>query len=241
MRDLCEVPFPAALAHDADGEPIGLLSTILANTPRDKRDTKQPWLLAPTDLQAIKAAGVTFAVSMLERVIEEKARGAPELAPALRREITALIGDDLSRLKPGSKEAVALKKLLIDKGMWSQYLEVGIGPDAEIFTKAPPMAAVGHLAEIGVRPDSSWNNPEPEIVIVASSTGNIVGATLGNDVNLRDFEGSSARPRTTTPVPRLVPSFVCSTATSRWMMSARPTSICRSTARTDTGSAAVAR
>jgi fumarylacetoacetate (FAA) hydrolase family protein len=192
MRDLCEVPFPAALAHDADGEPIGLLSTILANTPRDKRDTKQPWLLAPTDLQAIKAAGVTFAVSMLERVIEEKARGAPELAPALRREITALIGDDLSRLKPGSKEAVALKKLLIDKGMWSQYLEVGIGPDAEIFTKAPPMAAVGHLAEIGVRPDSSWNNPEPEIVIVASSTGNIVGATLGNDVNLRDFEGRSA-------------------------------------------------
>ncbi|HVY18749.1 MAG TPA: fumarylacetoacetate hydrolase family protein [Bauldia sp.] len=192
MRDLCEARLPAALAHDAKGEPVGLLSEVLANTPRDRRDARRPWLLAPTDLQAIKAAGVTFAVSMLERVIEEKARGAPELAPALRREITALIGDDLSRLKPGSQEAMALKKLLIDKGMWSQYLEVGIGPDAEIFTKAPPMAAVGHLAEIGVRPDSSWNNPEPEVVIVASSNGAIVGAALGNDVNLRDFEGRSA-------------------------------------------------
>jgi fumarylacetoacetate (FAA) hydrolase family protein len=192
MRDLCEAPLPAALAHDAGGEPVGLLSAILANTPRDKRDPSRPWLLAPTDLQAIKAAGVTFAVSMLERVIEEKARGAPDLAPSIRREIGALIGDDLSRLKPGSQEAMALKQLLIEKGMWSQYLEVGIGPDAEIFTKAPAMAAVGHLAEIGVHPGSSWNNPEPEVVIVASSAGTIVGAALGNDVNLRDFEGRSA-------------------------------------------------
>ena len=192
MRDLCEAASPAALAIDAQGEPAGLIADILANTPRATRDPAKPWLLAPNDLQAIKAAGVTFAVSMLERVIEEKARGAPELAPAIRKEIGALIGDDLSRLKPGSAEAMALKRLLIDKGMWSQYLEVGIGPDAEIFTKAPPMAAVGHLAEIGVNPASSWNNPEPEIVLVAASTGAIVGATLGNDVNLRDFEGRSA-------------------------------------------------
>jgi fumarylacetoacetate (FAA) hydrolase family protein len=192
MRDLCEAPMPAALAHDAEGEPIGLVADILANTPRAKRDPKKPWLLAPTDLQAIKAAGVTFAVSMLERVIEEKARGAPDQAPAIRKEIGALIGDDLSRLKPGSPEAMALKKLLIEKGMWSQYLEVGIGPDAEVFTKAPAMAAVGHLAEVGVYPGSSWNNPEPEIVVIAASTGMIVGAALGNDVNLRDFEGRSA-------------------------------------------------
>ena len=192
MRDLCEAPLPAALAIDTEGEPIGLLADILANTPRGTRNPRTPWLLAPTDLQAIKAAGVTFAVSMLERVIEEKARGAPEQAPAIRAEIGALIGDDLSRLKPGSPEAMALKKLLIEKGMWSQYLEVGIGPDAEIFTKAPPMAGVGHLAEIGVNPASTWNNPEPEIVLVAASSGAIVGATLGNDVNLRDFEGRSA-------------------------------------------------
>jgi fumarylacetoacetate (FAA) hydrolase family protein len=192
MRDLCEAPLPAALAIDTEGEPIGLLADILANTPRATRNPRTPWLLAPTDLQAIKAAGVTFAVSMLERVIEEKARGAPEQAPAIRAEIGALIGDDLSRLKPGSPEAMALKKLLIEKGMWSQYLEVGIGPDAEIFTKAPPMAGVGHLAEIGVNPASTWNNPEPEIVLVAASSGAIVGATLGNDVNLRDFEGRSA-------------------------------------------------
>ncbi|MCR4282446.1 MAG: fumarylacetoacetate hydrolase, partial [Bauldia sp.] len=192
MRDLCEAPMPAGLAYDATGEPVGLLADILANTPREARDRSKPWLLAPLDLQAIKAAGVTFAVSMLERVIEEKARGAPDQAAAIRTEIGALIGDDLGRLKPGSAEAMALKKLLLEKGMWSQYLEVGIGPDAEIFTKAPPMAAVGHLAEIGVNPASTWNNPEPEIVLVAASSGAIVGATLGNDVNLRDFEGRSA-------------------------------------------------
>ncbi len=192
MRDLCEAPEPAGLAHDAAGEPIGALDDILANTPRATRDPARPWLLAPTDLQAIKAAGVTFAVSMLERVIEERTRGAPEHAAEVRAEIGGLIGPDLSRLKPGSPEAMALKDLLIDKGLWSQYLEVGIGPDAEIFTKAPPMAAVGHLAEIGIHPMSSWNNPEPEVVLVAAATGAIVGATLGNDVNLRDVEGRSA-------------------------------------------------
>jgi fumarylacetoacetate (FAA) hydrolase family protein len=192
MRDLCEAPSPAGLAHDIDGEPIGLLADILANTPRQRRDPARPWLLAPIDLQAIKAAGVTFAVSMLERVIEEQARGAPDKAATIRKEMQTAIGDDLARLKPGSDQAMALKQHLIDKGLWSQYLEVGIGPDAEVFTKAPPMAAVGHLAEIGIRPDSSWNNPEPEVAVVVASSGEIVGATLGNDVNLRDFEGRSA-------------------------------------------------
>jgi len=192
MRDLCEAPEPAALARDASGEPVGLLADVLANTPRERRDPARPWLLAPTDLQAIKAAGVTFAVSMLERVIEEQARGAPERAATIRAEIQAAIGDDLARLKPGSAQAMALKQLLVDRKMWSQYLEVGIGPDAEVFAKAPPMAAVGHLAEIGIRADSTWNNPEPEVALVAASTGAIVGATLGNDVNLRDFEGRSA-------------------------------------------------
>jgi len=192
MRDLCEMPEPGAIAMDTRGEPVGLLEDVLANTPRDKRDPKKPWLLAPIDLQVIKAAGVTFAVSMLERVIEEKARGAPEQAAGIRKEIVGLIGDDLAKLKPGSEPAMQLKKLLIEKGMWSQYLEVGIGPDAEIFTKAPSMAAVGHLAEIGVHPMSSWNNPEPEVVLVTASSGKIVGAALGNDVNLRDVEGRSA-------------------------------------------------
>jgi fumarylacetoacetate (FAA) hydrolase family protein len=192
VRDLCEAADPAAAAREATGAPIATLAAVLANTPRAARNPAKPYLLAPVDLQVVKAAGVTFAVSMLERVIEEKARGAPEQAAAIRKEIGSLIGDDLARLKPGSEPAMALKTLLIAKGMWSQYLEVGIGPDAEVFTKAPVLSAVGHLAEVGIHPMSRWNNPEPEIVLAVNSRGRIVGASLGNDVNLRDVEGRSA-------------------------------------------------
>jgi fumarylacetoacetate (FAA) hydrolase family protein len=192
MRDLCEGEAPVQIARASTGESLGPLADILANTPTERRDPEKPFLLAPVDLQAVKAAGVTFAISMLERVIEEQARGAPENAAAIRAEIGTIIGDDLARLKPGSDEAMALKALLVERGLWSQYLEVGIGPDAEIFTKAQPMAAVGHLAEVGVLKASTWNNPEPEIVLVVASSGLAVGATLGNDVNLRDIEGRSA-------------------------------------------------
>jgi fumarylacetoacetate (FAA) hydrolase family protein len=149
-------------------------------------------LLAPCDLQAIKAAGVTFVDSLIERVIEERARGAPQAANALRARLMDVLGSNLAGLQPGSPAAEAVKKILLQEGVWSQYLEVGIGPDPEIFTKAQPMSSVGSGALIGLHPQSAWNNPEPEIVLAVSSDGRIVGACLGNDVNLRDFEGRSA-------------------------------------------------
>jgi fumarylacetoacetate (FAA) hydrolase family protein len=192
MRDLGETGDPATSVAAAQGERIGTVASILVNTPEIERGQARPWLLAPVDLQAIKAAGVTFAVSLIERVIEEQARGQPERAAAVRSEVEAAIGGAIDGLVPGSPQAMELKRLLQAKGLWSQYLEVGIGPDAEIFTKAQPMSAVGTGASIGVLAASTWNNPEPEIVLVVNSRGLIVGATLGNDVNLRDLEGRSA-------------------------------------------------
>ena len=180
-----------AVRGAADAERIGTIGELLANSDEAMRDASKPWLLAPNDLQAIKAAGVTFVSSMLERVIEEQARGDAAKAESVRGALAGILGEKLS-VKPGSAEAERVKQALIAQKAWSQYLEVGIGPDAEIFTKAQPMSAVGTGADIGIHPQSSWNNPEPEIVLAVSSAGRVVGATLGNDVNLRDFEGRSA-------------------------------------------------
>jgi len=149
-------------------------------------------LLSPIDLQCVKASGVTFAVSALERVIEERARGDAGKAAEVRGRLEQRVGGSIRSVVPGTAEAAALKDALIEDGMWSQYLEVAIGPDAEIFTKSPVLSTVGWGAPVGIRSDSTWNNPEPEVVLLVNSAGNALGATLGNDVNLRDFEGRSA-------------------------------------------------
>ena len=192
VRDIAESGRAAEYVRNAEGVSVGNADAVVANSAAASRDPAKPSLLSPIDLQSIKASGVTFVVSLLERVIEEQARGDKSRADALRGEILELIGTDLSELVPGSETAMKVKAALIEKGVWSQYLEVGIGPDAEIFTKGQPMSSVGYGAEVGLHPVSSWNNPEPEVALVVTSKGEIIGATLGNDVNLRDVEGRSA-------------------------------------------------
>lgn len=181
----------ARLSNASTFPTVASLGDVIEQS-RPGADTKTTHLLSPNDLQAIKASGVTFVASLLERVIEEQARGDASKADQIRTEITGIIGNDLSQIKPGSEKAAEIKRILIEKNAWSQYLEVGIGPDAEIFTKSPVMSAVGYGAHVGLHPISNWNNPEPEIVLAVNSLGKIVGATLGNDVNLRDVEGRSA-------------------------------------------------
>ncbi len=200
IRDLSRVAptvsqlldLPDLIARAATAPRLGTPHELFAPDANATPDAGRLPLLAPIDLQCIKAAGVTFAVSAIERVIEERCRGQAELARELRTEIESSIGCDLRGLIPGSATAMALKESLLRQGLWSQYLEVAIGPDAEIFTKAPLLSAMGWGAPIGIRSDSQWNNPEPEVVLAVNSRHQVVGATLGNDVNLRDFEGRSA-------------------------------------------------
>ncbi|NHZ96052.1 fumarylacetoacetate hydrolase family protein [Massilia sp. CCM 8734] len=187
MAELLERADAPEIARNAPGDSLGTLDELLANAK-----TEGTRLLAPNDLQAIKACGVTFAVSLLERVIEEQAKGDPARAGELRGAMQECIGDDLSAIEPGSPAADKLKLDLIARGLWSPYMEVGIGPDAEVFSKSQPMSAVGFGADVGLHPDSKWNNPEPEIVLAVNSRGEVRGASLGNDVNLRDIEGRSA-------------------------------------------------
>ena len=191
MSMLTELPDPASAVCSVSGPVLGSLDDALLGALEPAAHSPIA-LLSPIDLQAVKAAGVTFVVSMLERVIEERSAGDPARAELFRGEIRELIGRDLSNVRPGSPEAMQVKRALLASGDWSQYLEVGLGVDAEIFTKTSPLATVGGAADIGIHPRSEWNNPEPEVVLAVSSTGDVVGATLGNDVNLRDFEGRSA-------------------------------------------------
>ena len=192
LSELLELADPVAAVRQPLGKRLGDVEAILKNSEHTERRPELPWFLAPCDLQCLKATGVTFVNSVLERVIEEQARGDAAKAESVRRAVVAVMGDNLSHIKPGSPEAAKLKEVLLAQGAWSQYLEVAIGPDAEVFTKSQVMSAVGVGAEVGIHPRSHWNNPEPEIVLAINSRAQVVGATLGNDVNLRDFEGRSA-------------------------------------------------
>jgi len=189
--DLFDRDDVAAFARSAPGEKLGSVQALLGASA-DAQSQANLRLLAPCDVQAIKACGVTFAVSLLERVIEEQAGGDPAKAAEIRASLHTLIGSDLAKIQPGSPAAMRLKDELKRRGAWSQYMEVGIGEDAEVFTKSQPMSAVGFGADVGLYPTSAWNNPEPEIVLAVNASGRVVGATLGNDVNLRDIEGRSA-------------------------------------------------
>ena len=193
---LLDADDPVAAVHaalaDPGTRPVGEVSAMLSNSAAMTHDPARAAFLAPCDLQAVRACGVTFVASMLERVIEEHANGDPARADDIRATLGREIGASLSSVRPGSEEAQRVKALLVARNLWSQYLEVGIGPDAEVFNKAQPMSAVGLGAAVGVLESSSWNNPEPEVVLAVNSRGRIVGAALGNDVNLRDWEGRSA-------------------------------------------------
>ena len=189
VRDLLELEDVKKYLSNVQGIKLFSLEELFVSSLKNKSEY---YLLAPCDFQAIKACGVTFAKSMVERVIEERAAGDPKKAESLRNHIGGLIGDSLQNIIPGSDKALEVKSALIKEGLWSQYLEVGIGKDAEVFTKAQTLSSVGYGAEVGLNPISNWNNPEPEIVLAINSKGIIKGATLGNDVNLRDVEGRSA-------------------------------------------------
>lgn len=190
VSDLLDRPDAVDVVRSAEGGRSWSVDALIRATLMG--DLVEPHLLAPVDLQVLKAAGVTFVRSMLERVIEERADGDPDRALAIREKLADVVGGAISQVRPGTAEAAEVKQVLLREGLWSQYLEVGIGPDPEIFTKAPVLSAVGTGAKIGVLSRSSWNNPEPELVLAVASTGMPVAATLGNDVNLRDFEGRSA-------------------------------------------------
>ncbi|SPA49883.1 fumarylacetoacetate hydrolase family protein [Cupriavidus taiwanensis] len=192
IAGLLALPECAERVRQAVGPSLGPLQGWLDATCAHGPDPEHRHLLAPNDLQVVKAAGVTFAASLVERVIEERARGDAASAAAVRESVSAIIGTGLAAIRPGSPEAMRIKDVLVAQGLWSQYLEVGIGPDAEIFTKAAPLSSVGTGVDVGLHPASTWNNPEPEVVLAVSPRGKIVGAALGNDVNLRDFEGRSA-------------------------------------------------
>jgi len=193
--DLLDRPDALAFARGAEGESLGPVQALVAASlpsPGTATEAVAAHLIAPNDVQAIKACGVTFAVSLLERVLEEQTHGDAEKASAFRERLQDQLGVNLAQIKPGSDAAMKLKAEMVARGSWSQYMEVGLGVDAEVFSKAQPMSAVGFGADVGLSPSSEWNNPEPEIVLAVNARGEVVGASLGNDVNLRDIEGRSA-------------------------------------------------
>ncbi len=190
VSDLLEQGDLAQLLRQQTGRREWPLEQVVKDTLAQSQHAVR--FIAPCDLQVIKACGVTFVGSMLERVIEEKASGDPLKADRIRSSISEIVGSAIQQVRPGSPQAAKVKEFLQSNDLWSQYLEVGIGPDAEVFTKAPVLSSAGSGEDIGILSKSEWNNPEPELVLAVDSQGHVKGVTLGNDVNLRDVEGRSA-------------------------------------------------
>jgi 2-dehydro-3-deoxy-D-arabinonate dehydratase len=71
------------------------------------------------------------------------------------------------------------------------YARVYEAERPELFFKASPHRVVGHRGEVRIRKDSTWNVPEPELTLVITSTGKIVGYTIGNDMSSRSIEGEN--------------------------------------------------
>lgn len=78
-----------------------------------------------------------------------------------------------------------------DAGGGDFYARVYEPERPEVFFKANPHRVVGHKEKVRIRKDSTWDVPEPELTLVVSSSGKIVGYTIGNDMSSRSIEGEN--------------------------------------------------
>jgi 2-dehydro-3-deoxy-D-arabinonate dehydratase len=106
------------------------------------------------------------------------------LAPIGKQEVWAC-GVTYLRSKIGRQEESK------DTGGGDFYARVYEAERPEVFFKATPHRVVGHNDKVAIRKDSTWDVPEPELTLLATSSGKIVGYTIGNDMSSRSIEGEN--------------------------------------------------